>query len=449
MRIVFSIAICALFAAAAGFGQQPVNLTLPQCVDMALSHNTNVIQAENSLEAAQFGTTAAYGALIPSLSLGGGFSRAQSWSKYVFLDNGAAIPNPNGSAFFADNKWNSGLSGSLTLFNGFSNTSNITRANSNSNAAQHSLERNQQTAIITTHQKFLTVVSTYELLKVSEDNLKRSTEQLQQIVEKNKVGSVALADVYRQQVQVGNDEFSLIQAQNNHEKAKSDLVTFLGVEYNQQYTFDFAGVPSDIDTTEFSGLNAGYTNYPNLVETALAKRPDYQASVEGVNSAEASVTMARANYFPVVSANASYGYNSIELDQLTGNRGLTVGLSVSLPLLNGFSTQNVLEQSIAQRQNAKEQMMQGARQLRVDVRNALLDLETAEKQVKVSQTTVKSAETDREIAQEKYNLGSGTLLDLLTATANYTNALTNKVVAVTNYLLAKKQVEYVLGVITH
>jgi outer membrane protein TolC len=55
---------------------------------------------------------------------------------------------------------------------------------------------------------------------------------------------------------------------------------------------------------------------------------------------------------------------------------------------------------------------------------------------------------DRKIAEEKYNLGAGTLLDLLVATANYTGALSDKVDAVISFLLAKKNTELALGTIS-
>ncbi|MBU2471322.1 MAG: TolC family protein, partial [Bacteroidetes bacterium] len=84
-----------------------------------------------------------------------------------------------------------------------------------------------------------------------------------------------------------------------------------------------------------------------------------------------------------------------------------------------------------------------------DIQKARLDLEAVEKQVKVTQASVFSAEMDRKIAEEKYNLGAGTLLDLLIANANYTNAQSNKVNAVIGYLLAKKQMEFVLGTISN
>jgi outer membrane protein TolC len=243
----------------------------------------------------------------------------------------------------------------------------------------------------------------------------------------------------------------LIQAQNTHEKAKADMIAFLGIDVGREYTFDFTGIPSDIDTTEFAPLNAKYSDYQTLVGTAIGKRPDYQGSVETLNGADASVSMARASYLPTISASGSFGYSGFDnvtgSNYLTDNRSLGISLSASLPIFNGFSRENQIEQAQVGRMNAEELVKQNGRQVRVDVRKALLDLEAAEKEVKVSQTTITSALMDRQIAEEKYNLGSGTLLDLLTASANYTIAVSNKVSGVVDYLTAKKQMEYVLGVI--
>ena len=98
--------------------------------------------------------------------------------------------------------------------------------------------------------------------------------------------------------------------------------------------------------------------------------------------------------------------------------------------------------------NAQEDMNQSERQIAVDIRKALLDLSQAEKRIIVTKTSVASAEMDRKIAEEKYNLGAGTLLDMLVANANYTNAVSGKVNAIFDFLLAKKSMEYALGSIT-
>jgi outer membrane protein len=63
----------------------------------------------------------------------------------------------------------------------------------------------------------------------------------------------------------------------------------------------------------------------------------------------------------------------------------------------------------------------------------------------VSEAAVQSATEDRKIAEERYNLGAGTLLDLLTASANFVNAEANKVNASYNYVIARRNVEYSLG----
>ncbi len=446
-RLCFLILTFALAAS----GQQQKTLTLESAVDLALSKNISIIEAQNSYEASQSASTAASGSLLPTLDANAGFSRSQSWRNTpggTTVVNGIPITYPAGNSFSASNNFNAGISSRLTIFNGFANTSNVSRANSNESASKLTLSRTEQNTVYQTHILYLNVVRNWQLLKVSEENLKRSTRQLERITESNKVGAVALADVYRQQVQSGSDELALIQAQNNFEKAKADLVAYLGIEFEGDYEVDVTGIPDAIDTTEFAPLNAKFKNYDDLVKTGVERRPDYLATAENVNAAEASVTIARAGHLPTVSASGSFGYSNDEWSGLTDNRGLNVSLNVSLPLFSGFATQNSIEQAQVSRRNADENLKQARRQIAVDIRKALLDLESSEKQVMVTQTSVQSAEMDRKIAEEKYNLGAGTLLDLLIANANYTTALSNKVNAVIGYLLSKTQAEFALGTIT-
>jgi len=429
--------------------QTPKLLTLDEAVSLALQHNVQVIQAQNRLEGSSSATRAAYGALLPSLSLGGGFSRDQRWqSGGVTLIGG--VPVTYDAGYSADNNYRAGLSSQLTLFNGFANTSNIARAQANASSTQYSVESTEQSVILRTHVLFLGVARAYQLLNVADDNLKRSRRQLERITESNKVGAVALADVYRQQVQVGNDELAVISAQSTYESSKADLIAYLGVEFNEAaYSIDVSTFPADIDTSEFSALNSRYSDFGGLVATGIGQRPDHQAAVETYNAASSSVTIARAGHLPTVSASGSFGYANPEIDRLTDNRSLSLGLNISLPIFNGFSTSNQVQQAQVTEMNAQEDLEQSKRQIAVDIRKALLDLQQAEKRVIVTQTSVFSAEMDRKIAEEKYNLGAGTLLDMLVAAANYTNAVSGKVNSIFDFLLAKKSMEYALGTISH
>jgi len=453
MKLTLSLAFIGLLSASVVYAQVPTIITLDKAVDLALQNNTQVIQAQNSVEGRQSAVTAAYGGLLPSLDAGGSYSNRQGWSPVSgggsqYIPGLGILQLPSSGGHTSSDAYSAELDSRWTIFNGFGNYASINSAKANANASQLSSDRTVQSTVLEVHTLFLNVVRTFELMKVNEDNVKRSQRQLEQIEESNKVGSAALADVYRQRAQVGSDEFNLISAQTNYENAKMDLIFALGIDFNKEYQFDFTGIPVDIDTTEFVSINANYADFGGLMNTALEKRPDYQSAVEGLNSADAGVSGARAAFFPSVSASGSYLFSNNQLSGITDNKNLNLSLTISLPIFSGFSLQNQLDQAEVTRKNADEQVKQADRQVRVDIRKALLSLQSAEKQVVVAQSSVQSALMDQQIAEEKYHLGASTLLDLLTANANYTTALSNKVNAVTGYLVAKKTAEFAIGTIS-
>jgi outer membrane protein len=435
------------FAATPAFSQEAgqsaaKHITLDQAVQIALEKNTNVLTAQYSLEGQQSAVTAAYGNLLPTLSANGSWQRTQAQTQTTYVQGVGDLPIARTST---DNSFRTSLTSSLTLFDGFASTAGVNRATSSAVSAEQTLNRTRQGVVFQVQTLYSNLLRDEELLKVNEDNLKRDRRQLEQIVESNRVGSKSIADVYRQQVQVGNDELALIQAQSTYDKARADLIFALGLSVTDVYDFHDPSIKPDIDTTEFKAINEQYRDFRSLVTEALGVRPDYLSAVENVNAANSSVTVATGGYFPAISAFASYGFNSPEMNKLSDNRTLVWGLNVTFPLFNGWQTTNQVQQAKVNLKTAEEQLSQAERQVQVDIAKSLLDLEAAEKQVSVTINSVISATEDRRIAEEKYNLGAGTILDLLTAEANYTFALSNKVNAAYNYFLVKKQLEYNIG----
>lgn len=426
-----------------GYAQQKT-ITLDQAMSIALERNITIVQAENALESQESNRLAAYGDFFPSVSASGGWTRTQSSTGTIFIQG---FPFPGGTSL--RNSFSTSLSANMTLFNGFANTSNLNRAQSNVSSTSYSLNRTRQQTAYQTTQLYLNVLRTKELLKVREENVKRSQKQLERIQEANRVGSLSLADVYRQQVQVGSDELALIQAQNDYDKAKADMAFYLALSVIEEYEFVDPTVPSIVDTADFKIMDERYGNFNALVEQALKVRPDYQSVVESYNAASSSVSVARAGHLPTVSAFASYGYSADSLSKLGDNINTQWGLSISLPLFSGFRVDNQWQQAKINERNSAEQLKQAERQVQLDIRKALLDFEAAKKQINVAQQTVVSAEQDRRIAEEKYNLGAGTLLDLLIANANYVSAVSNKVNAVYGYNLIKKQLEFATGSLSY
>ena len=186
-----------------------------------------------------------------------------------------------------------------------------------------------------------------------------------------------------------------------------------------------------------------------LRKTAMAARPDYQSALEQVTTAQADETSAESRYYPGISAGASYTLNNTQLSNLTDNKGLSWGLTLSWTLFDHFLTNQNVQTAAVERMNAELTVLQTERNVSVDVKKALLNLESGRKQYTASIKSLQSATQDQKVAEERYNLGAGTLVDLLTANAGLVNAEASKVNATYNYIIAKRNLEFAIGNISY
>ncbi len=418
-------------------------LTLKDAVEIALQQNISVIQAQNNVDAAHSGVLQAYGNYLPTLSANGGWTRRQNWTP-IYDTTGART----GQAITGlGNSFDAGLSANLTLFDGLNREASLGRANSTSTSAEQSSTRTRQSIVNSVQNSYLTVLRNQELVKVNEENLRRDQKQLERIQESSRVGALSMADVYRQQSQVAGDEYTLILSQNTFDKSKADLASLIGLNTATDYAFVDPSMSTEIDSTEFDTTMSRYTKPDQLLQRALTSRPDYISAREQLSASESGVTQARSGYFPSISAFATYGYttNDVISKVFDDNKALQYGISFNWRLFDGFSTNYSLQNAIVGQRNAEINLVQEERNIGVDVKKALLDLDAARKLYDVSIKAVVSAAEDRKIAEERYNLGAGTLLDLLTANASYVNAQAGKINAAYGYIFSKLNMEYAIG----
>lgn len=441
-----SLAIAAtlsVFAAVAS--AQPKTLSLEQARQTALERNLSVAQAQNNVEAAQAGVLAATGGYLPTLSASAGWTRSQNevpGGAYYDQNTNQLITT---SGRTVGNNFSTGLNLNYTIFNGLSREGNYTRASANSIASEQTAARTRQAIVFDVESAYLNVLRNEQLVRVSEENLKRGQRQLERITESNRVGALSRADVYRQQSQVAADELNLITAQNNFDKAKADLLALVGLDVNEEYAIADPSISLEIAQSELESSAQQYRNANLLAQKAIESRPDYVGAMESVRSAEGAVSSARSGYFPTVSAFAGYNMNGNELSKISNQKNINWGVSIRWNLFDGFGTNQSLQSAQVQRRNAELALEQSERNINVEVKKALLDLDAARKTYEVSQKGLISATEDRKIAEERYNLGAGTLLDLLTANAGLVSAEANNVNAVYNYIIAKRNVEYAIG----
>jgi len=251
--------------------------------------------------------------------------------------------------------------------------------------------------------------------------------------------------VYRQQSQVAADEFALITAQNDFDKAQADLIALIGLDVSLEYTFDDPPLIEAILETAAAPSNEEVPPFATLVDSAFANRPDYNSSREQLEASRSGVSIARGGYWPIISAGAGYGLQNDDFGDLARNKSLNWGINFQWNLFNGFSTNQAVENASVSMRNAEIGLVQSERDIRVEVKKALLDVNAAKKQVEVTQKGVVSAKEDLRIQEERYNLGAGTLLDLLTASAGYVNAEAGRINAIYTFIVSKKNLEYVVG----
>jgi len=434
IKLFFSLIIGLLLISQIVFSQQPVVLSLDKAVELALDRNLSMIQSQNNIDAANSRVLAAYGGYLPTISASGSWNRTDN--------RRVGIPITSTST---TNDFSTQVGASYTIFDGLRRESNLKRTLSDAKSIEQTALRTRQTIRYQVSAAYLDILRQEQLVKVAEENLKRDQQQLQRITESNRVGALSLADVYRQQSQVASDELLLINAQNSYNKAKADLAALIGLDMSLEYQFYDPTISNKIDSLELYSEREKYKDIDNLINRALASRPDYLAARENKRSTEASVTAAWGGYIPSISASASYSLSNDKLSQLKDNRSISWGIGLRWNIFDGFLTNQSVQTAIVNQKNAEENLKQMERNIVVEIKNAVLDLESRLKQVEVSQKGVQSASEDYKIAEERYNLGAGTLLDLLTAHAGYVNAQANNINAVYFYITAKKNLDYVLG----
>ncbi len=414
-------------------------ITLSQAVNLALERNYQISRSQVRVSSEKSRVLSAYGNFMPSLSVSGGLRHVDSRGVRYFEGT------PIGTFTSISKTYNTGVGGSINLFDGFANFGNLNQARYTQSSAELMLEGTRRGVTTRVYTLYFDVFRRRELLRVSEENLRRGSAQLERIVESNRVGAVAIVDVYRQQVQVGNDELGIIQAEQNLANAKAELTFFLGLNPVLDYEFDPEGVPTSITAEEIDRVKARYRDFNELQQQSLRNRPDIEAAQYRVYAAESGVTTARGSFWPSLSLSAGYGYTGESISAIDDSRSFNYNLQVSIPIFQRFQRNNQVQQAKVQLRQAEIEHTELRNQALLDIRTAYLELEAAAKRVDVTRQNIVAAREEQRFAEERYNLGAGTLLDLIVANANLAQAESNSVDSIFGFYLAIRQLEYLIG----
>jgi outer membrane protein len=418
-------------------------LTLDEAIKIALQKNPNLIKLQNSLSGNQTQLKNAYGELLPSLGA------QASWSWQRIDDAGSQQRNFLGEivtippSTVENRSYSAGIGGNVMLFNGLANYANINLQKDNLKATEYNIAKLKQNIVYQTSDFFYSVLNAEELMKVREENLKYFQKFYESVNERNKLGLVPVADVYSAQVQLGNAELALIQAQNDFDKLKNGLLTYLALNVMDDY--QLVDPFAKDKTVDPSSYLKNFEDIQTLVNVALDNRFDFKSQQLLVKAAESNLTIAKSGIFPTLSADYSYGSGAIDINKMFDRKSFRVGMTLSIPIFSNFSTENQIQQAEINKMNQHEDLLSLERQIKIEIKQGYNDLIAAKKSLDVASKNVLAAEENRKINLERYNLGSATILEVLQSDRDYIDAIRNKINNVYDFYRKYDNLNNVIG----
>lgn len=430
-----TLLITALAAAAGAQSPAPAGkrITLDDAIGIALQQNTAVRQAENSSDLSAATVHEQKLQLLPSLNLN--MSGANNLGRNFSQSDGAIVNQQTQSL-------NTGVSSSLTLFDGGKNVANVRSAEASETAATQDLARAKQTAVFTVMSNFVSLTNAEQQLGVQQANLKSLETQEAQIQQLVNAGTRPIADLYQAQASVASAKLAVTQASNAIELAKVDLIQTLQLDPAATYDF-IAPVATTVSSASY--------DLDTLITQAWAKRSDLGAQNARVNAAQQDAKAAAAGKLPTVSIGASYstGYssagNAAFTDQLNQRQGGGLSLGISLPIFDKGASSLAEQRAEINQENAQLALAQQKQQIALDVRRAYLNEQSAEQQLVAAQAQLTAAQNAVDATQQRYQVGAATLVEVTQSRAQQVQAATAVVTAKNNLALQQAVMAYDTG----
>lgn len=427
-------------------------LTLAQCIEIAINRNSQVLIAQRQVESAQATAYSSWSGVMPTVNASILNVNHNRSGDRIVQQNAPIGRAPDGSLIYGRvpttqpgsslTNYSSGLSVSQPLYDGGRSWRNIQQARQNVQNSSLNVDSAERQVALTVKQQYYNLLKAIRLQEVFEEQVKLSEEQLKRSDSMYEIGSVAKVDVLQARANLGEVRVSLLRQQQAVLQAKAALNTALGLNVN---------APIDIvddvvsDTTEPPVA----MTLDQAMPDALRENPDIRRLTGSVESAKLSVKIARGALLPSVNGSLGYQRFSSELNRVYGSFGknwtVSFGLNMSLNVLNGTQTYANIDRTQADLLVAEENLELLKRSTAFDIKQALLNLETARQVVTLSKETILASEEGLRLAQERYRVGSGTLLDIFNAQVILARAKSNLVTAQYDYKIAQASLDKAMG----
>jgi outer membrane protein TolC len=401
-------------------------VSLEDAVALALARSPSYVQAEVSVESAQEDRRTAVGAFLPTLSLSTGAS----------MRPGSVFdPTTQSQLDVTNRSLSGGVNVGMDLFSGGRNRAELSRADVEIEAADAALEGERFQLILQTKQLFFGALEQADLLGVAEARVARAEESLAIAVRQLAVGAATSSDSLRAQLELANARQAALQSEAQLRAARVALGRHVGVAGPVE-----ALRPEDLEPSPLP-LSDG-----EIFALAEGSSPGVRSASLNADASGASLTSARAAYYPTARISSGYNWSNDAWD-VSGGQGRWSGLSLSLSysVFNGFSREASVARAEDQVRVSRLQAEDARLQARQEADAALFALRTSEEAVRIAEEAARVAEEDLRVVRERYEVGVATLFEVVTSQLALDEAETSRVSTRYDYLIARAELEAILG----
>lgn len=440
LRRVLRRSVCAVaFASVFSMGISAQNssdvlkLDLNNAIQIALSENPTIVIADQQVELKKISKNEAWQSLLPTVDFGGSV-------QYTVL---AAVMKLNDMEFKMgkDNTstWNGQFQVSLPIFAPtVYATMNLTTTD-----LEQAVEQGRSSRLDLVNQvtkafySLMLAQDSYEVLQQSYAQAERNFEVVNAMFA---LGGVSEYDKISAEVQMRNLKPSVLSAKNAVSIAKLQLRVLMGVSTDVDIQVE--GSLTDFEEQMYVDLltteNYSLDNNTNVRQLAI--------NHELLNR---TLKVQRMNFLPTLAMQGSYTFQTLNNDDFNiadynWSQSSSVALSLSIPIfrMGNFTKIRSTKLQISQ---LEQNRVYTERQLKMQVESCLNSMRSSTEMVASNREAIVQAEKGREIAEKRYEIGNGTILELNNSEVSLTQAKLTYSQSIYDYLSAKADLDKVLG----
>jgi outer membrane protein len=432
MRFIITFSILLFFELGVMKGQDST-WTLQACIDYALRENIQVQKSELTNNSNLVYEKQARAERLPSLnaSIGQNFY----WKK---SDTATTEYNSSNGTLYSVNS-------SMPLYNSFKINNKIKQSQINFESGRYNLQATKESISLSILNAYLQLLYAEELVKTNQVQLESTGEQLKLADQRMSIGIIAKSDLLQVKSQYATENYNLANAKGQLITDRLNLMQIMQYPVSDSFKVFHPNLDSLMVLQKTPDKDTVY-------KTALAIKPQIKSAALNKESALLSEKIARADYWPKLTLDASLGTNYTSLNKSNYTNQVNqylqpfFGLSLGIPIYENRQVKSNVEIAKIGIANAELDELNTKTILRQNIEQASADVTTAQIKYDASLEQYNAADESYLLASEKFSNGLINSVDFIIQKTNLNLAESQLLQAKYNLIFSYKILDFYSGI---